>query len=155
MTTHNLERCRHGLHKLTCGYCSPRGAMAPVPIVRKVSAPPPSVKTQPELSGDLLTQYVPLARRRLIDLARERRTVYYGEIMKEFGGSGHIGKVLDEVNRQEHASGHPMLSALVIQKGTGRPSNGFWSLVAELHPNTGRPGFWEAECERIWAFDWR
>jgi len=47
-----------------------------------------------------------------------------------------------------------MLSALVVQKDTGRPGDGFWSLHAELFPSTSHAGFWEAECERIWAFDW-
>jgi len=145
-----LQKCKHGMTISTCAYCSPR----PSHPRTQAAFNSRSSTARPELSGDLLEQYVPLARARLAEVARHRGTVNYGDIMNELGGRGHIGKVLDEVNRREHAKGHPMLSALVVQKDTGRPGDGFWSLVAELFPSVGRQGFWEAECERIWAFDW-
>src|SRR5688500_2941885 len=95
----SLEKCKHGMQKATCGYCTPRPE-----TTRSASAMSTrSTGTRPDLSGELLEQYVPLARARLAEIARQRRTINYGDIMNEFGGRGHIGKVLDEVNRREHA----------------------------------------------------
>jgi hypothetical protein len=148
--SYSLEKCKHGMPKATCAYCNPRS----VPNRSNLGSSNASSGARPELSGELLEQYVPLARAHLAEIARQKRTVNYSDIMNEFGGRGHIGKVLDEVNRREHAKGHPMLSALVVQKDTGRPGDGFWTLVAELFPTASLKGFWEAECERIWAFDW-
>ena len=144
---YGLERCKHGMQMATCGYCSPKRSTV-VGSRRLFTAP------RNELGKDLLISYVPALRARLIEAARSRRVIFYGEIMNDFGGRGHIGKVLDEVNREQHASGEPLLAALAVLKDTGRPSEGFWTLIEEFWPGQARSGFWEAECERIWAYKW-
>ena len=146
--SYSFEKCKHGMQKATCAYCSPR-AIRPVTRPRVGTS---GIRT--ELGTDLLSSYVPALRERLIEAARSRSVVFYGEIMNDFGGRGHIGKVLDEVNRQQHENGQPLLAALAVLKETGKPSEGFWTLFEELRPGQSRAGFWEAECERIWDYKW-
>jgi hypothetical protein len=152
-------RCKHGLVKLTCAYCSPSQqglGHSPRTSETHLGTKPATAAGSGtgQLSQELLNQYVPQIRKKLVRTAGENGLIYYGDIMNEFGGRGYIGHVLDEVNRREHAAGRPLLSAIVVQKDTGEPGPGFWSLVSELFPNSSRAGFWRAERDKVWAFDW-
>lgn len=155
------DRCRHGLLKATCAYCSPRATSSlpndssrTVRPGRQVTSKPAQVSSAATLSSELLKEYVPLAAAKLARIAREHRLVAYSELMNEFGGRGFIGQVLDEINRREHARGRPLLSAIVVQKDTGEPGPGFWHLVSELFPTAAKAGFWQAERDRVWAYEW-
>lgn len=63
----------------------------------------------------------------LIETAKNRDKIYYGELMDEIGtGRGYIGPVLGGVSRLELRKGNSPLSALAIRKETDMPGNGFW-----------------------------
>ncbi len=43
-----------------------------------------------------------------------------------------VGHLVGEISEDEHNAGRPMLSALVVEKGTGMPSSGFYDLAQNL-----------------------
>ena len=43
-----------------------------------------------------------------------------------------VGRVLDQVNEDEVADGKPMLSAIVVSRGTMLPGSGFFKLGQQL-----------------------
>jgi len=70
-------------------------------------------------------------RRRLLRAAESRRTVTYGDLMKELdltrGGAGEtVVGVLDKIDRAESLSGAPGFAAIVVRKDTGYPGGGFF-----------------------------
>ncbi len=68
----------------------------------------------------------------LIAVARKRRTVTYGYLMKKFGISrGHpsgtgIAGVIGEIGRYENERGAPGFGAIVVRKDTGYPGGGYF-----------------------------
>jgi hypothetical protein len=109
------------------------------------------------LSPDLLETYVPRARQYLATAARQHRLVPYMQIANDLGGRGYVGQVLDELNRREHDQGRPLISAIVVDAETEQPSEGFFKLAIDVGltlPSSDRRAFWEAERDRVWAFDW-
>jgi hypothetical protein len=146
-------RCKHGLLVRTCAYCSPKERGG-----KSAHSSGSAERQHPKEAGrryERLEDYVPGLRKELVQAAREHRLVTYGEVMNRYGGRGYIGPVLDEVNRREHARGHPMLSAIVVHKGSGMPGEGFWGLISELHPSVAKSkSYWEIERNKVWAFDW-
>jgi len=95
-------------------------------------------------------------RKILVATARDHRLVPYMEMANAHGGRGYFGQVLDELNRREHAKGHPLISAIVVSAQSHEPSEGFYKLVEELKLASGRSRrqIWETERDRVWAFDW-
>jgi hypothetical protein len=69
-------------------------------------------------------------RGRLIEVARHRGLIAYGELMRDFGiaRGRQIGEILGEISEYEHDHSRPFLSAIVVNKGTLRPSGGFWGV---------------------------
>jgi len=69
-------------------------------------------------------------RERLTWVARHRGLVAYGELMRDFhiARGKQIGQVLGEISESEHDQGRPFLSAIVVNKGTLIPSDGFWGV---------------------------
>jgi len=65
----------------------------------------------------------------LVEKARHRETVAYSETGKS---RAVIGPLLDEINRHEHLEGRPMLSVVVVHKGTTDPGPGFISCAEDL-----------------------
>jgi len=100
---------------------------------------------------------------KLIRAAQDDGTMTYGDIAPILGlrPSGHhmgvgIGKRLDEINRDEHRQGRPMLSAIVVGSESGIPGDGFFKLarcLGKLQEDTreGELGFWEAEKAAVYA----
>lgn len=76
------------------------------------------------LSPEKLETFVPQARRYLVATARDHRLVPYMEMANAHGGRGYFGQVLDELNRREHAKGHPLISAIVVSAQSHEPSEG-------------------------------
>ncbi|MBI3116687.1 MAG: hypothetical protein HYZ12_05035 [Thaumarchaeota archaeon] len=68
----------------------------------------------------------------LIEVAKKRRTVTYGYLMKKFGLSrGHprgcgIAGVIGEIGRYERERGAPGFGAIVVRKDTGYPGGGYF-----------------------------
>src|SRR5688572_15989829 len=81
-------------------------------------------------------------RNELIQLARKKRTITYQELSdrcklglvmrdSEFARA-EIGRILGEISSFEHNNNRPLLSALVISKGSGEQGDGFYKLCEEL-----------------------
>lgn len=91
----------------------------------------------------------------LIEKAKQEETIYYGELMDEIGtGRGYIGAVLGGVSRLELKQDRPPLSALVLQKATDHPGDGFCeNLLADFgrwEPGEDREATWEREVQRVY-----
>jgi hypothetical protein len=64
-----------------------------------------------------------------VEKARHRETVAYSETRKS---RAVIGSLLDEINRHEHLEGRPLISVIVVRKGTSDPGPGFMASAEEL-----------------------
>jgi hypothetical protein len=99
-------------------------------------------------------------RRRPAGVAARQQTVTYEEASKWVELSMATARsaffqMLDDINREEHCCGRPMLSAVVVNKETGMPGKGFFDLARKL----GKCGededlFYKQELEKVQAF-WR
>jgi hypothetical protein len=65
----------------------------------------------------------------LIEKARHRAILAYSETGRS---RAVIGPLLDEINRHEHSEARPLLSVIVVRKGTTEPGEMFWSLAQDL-----------------------
>lgn len=106
-------------------------------------------------------------RKKLIKTAKERKTVTYGDLMREFkisrGPSGKgIGNVVGTISEYEHQNGRPILSAIVVRSGSGtkkwkhgHPGGGFFGLPSVPHhlrrfeSDHVNPNLSDAELEHI------
>lgn len=81
-------------------------------------------------------------RRKLIELARIDKTITYQELsdvcqlglrMSESPyDRAEIGTILGEISTFEHKNNRPMLSSLVLTKGSNYEGDGFYKLAEEL-----------------------
>lgn len=65
-----------------------------------------------------------------------------------------IGRILDEISRNEASEGRPMLSAVVVN-ADGSPGDGFYRLAAEIgRAESPAPdiAFWEEEREALYRY---
>ena len=76
---------------------------------------------------------------RLKSVARAQDVTAYSDIaplagldMSSPDDRNRIAEILGEISRQEHAQGHPMLSAVVIHRDNNIPGQGFFTLAREL-----------------------
>jgi len=76
---------------------------------------------------------------KLKEVANKKQIIYYSEIahlarldMSIPHDRERLGAILDEINREELKQGHPMLSAIVVQKNTNLPGQGFFTLAQSL-----------------------
>ena len=98
---------------------------------------------------------------KLKDVARQRDLIGYRELApfadvdpnSEFAGP-LVGWVLDQINRQEHAAGRPLMSAIVVSKDTMRPGRGFYTCAKDLGAYSGGDdeGYWVGELRRVYDF---
>ena len=94
----------------------------------------------------------------LIGVARQRGRITYGRLGNEFGVAPPFRTLihaLDRVSRAAHAAGRPMLSAVVVNRETGRPGSGFYLLAWDLGKTVSdEVDFWESEREKVYETDW-
>ncbi len=88
--------------------------------------------------------------------ARHHQLVTPAQLASQTGtAQSRISLRLDEVNREEHAQGHPLIGAIVMAGDTGRPSAAFLRIARELFgPSEDMQERWRVERDRVWAFDW-
>jgi len=95
---------------------------------------------------------------RLIGIARKGTVTYYSDIAPMVGldmdlppDRNKIGELLDDINQREHADGRPLISAVVVQKDTLRPGQGFFKLSRGLGLFTGsdRDAFYVQELRKV------
>jgi len=75
-------------------------------------------------------------RNKLINVARGRHTITYGELMKEFHINRRwIGGIVGRISEDEHKKGRPRLSAIVVRARSetnvcplGTPGGGFFGI---------------------------
>lgn len=85
----------------------------------------------------------------LVEKARHREMVAYSETGRS---RAVIGPLLDEINRHEHLGGRPLISVIVVHKGTTDPGPGFLMCAEDLgRLNAGedKKTFVEAERARV------
>lgn len=82
----------------------------------------------------------PAVYERLVQAARAREFVHYGELARMLGidmdnphFGAQVGKVLGQISEDEIAAGRPMISAIVVSKDDMLPGKGFFKLGQELH----------------------
>ena len=103
-------------------------------------------------------------RDKLIESAIQKNTISYSDVgevvgldMANPGDRTKLGNILDEINREEHENGRPLLSVLVVQKESGHPGKGFFELARELSkqkPYEENNTFYANELKRVfdcWA----
>ena len=73
-------------------------------------------------------------RRRLIQVARRKATVTYGELSPDAPRS--LWHPLDRINAVEVAEGRPSLTAVVVNKDLSKPGNGFFGWVRRWAAST-------------------
>jgi hypothetical protein len=96
---------------------------------------------------------------RLVQAARAREFVHYGELAKMLGidmdnphFDAQVGKVLGQISEDEVAAGRPMISAIVVSKDDMLPGSGFFKLGQELHrvePGEDEIGFAVRQIKRV------
>jgi len=100
---------------------------------------------------------------KLKELARKGKRITYGEIGQMMGLAGgqamarEVGKLLDDINRDEHNKGRPMISAVVVSKQCGTPGPGFYTLARGFRKLRGQSDldeleFWLAEIRRVYSY---
>jgi hypothetical protein len=108
-------------------------------VVKPVAAstPPPSS----------YLETLPPMRKRLIEVARRKEMIRYGELMAEFGlGRFNLRRVMSRLGFQCQQSGEPILTALIVSKATGRCSAG---LAVEF--GIADDGVERERCYLYWA----
>lgn len=93
--------------------------------------------------------------KKLIEVARQGKTIPYGEVMLLVGlkpgnhGAREIGKMLGEISIYEHENRRPLLSTVVV---TGKkPGPGFFWLTKDLNLQTSQTDeeFFQAELRKV------
>ena len=84
-------------------------------------------------------------RRLLIEQAERRETITYGEVAEAFGERWQQGfgaslkKALNELGAQNKARGEPLLMALVVNRDTQEPGEGFYKEISVRRGALARP----------------
>lgn len=88
-------------------------------------------------------------RKRLIDTARKGEVIFYREL--GIGRGQAAGRILGDICENESAQRRPLLSAIVVNKATGMPSEGFWGLssIPQNLTDKQRPVFWAKELLKV------
>lgn len=80
-----------------------------------------------------------IVRQELIETAKARATISYSELggligldMSQPDQRTCLSDLLGEINIAEHDEGRPMLSAVAVLKGEGRPGSGFFEIAHRL-----------------------
>jgi hypothetical protein len=98
-------------------------------------------------------------REHLIAVARRRETTTYAEVARAAGldvddpaDRERLAALLREISTAEHAAGRPMLTAVVVHRGRGRPGRGFFDLARLLGRHTSDDeAFFVAELGKVYA----
>lgn len=93
-------------------------------------------------------------------VAKSRKCTYYSDIaplanldMKNVKDRKEIADILGEISIFENEHQRPLLSAIVVLKGSKKPGSGFFGLAESLNLFDGqdRNRFSRDERDRVWA----
>lgn len=96
-----------------------------------------------------------------IKIARKGTITYYSDIAGLVGlnmdlppDRNRIGELLDEINRYEFANNRPLISAVVVQKDSMRPGQGFFKLARSLGLFTGnnKESYYIQELKKVHSY---
>lgn len=88
-----------------------------------------------------LTQEQERVRQILIDVATQKTTITYTDLLRKAGIDwdmsnpyyrSELGHLLGAISAFEHQNGRPLLSSVAVIKGSNLPSEGFYKLAGEL-----------------------
>lgn len=97
----------------------------------------------------------------LIQIARKKETITYGEIAEMMPNipkrgnymSREVGQLSGEISQYEHLRGRPLLSAVVVRGDKKMPGEGFFDMGRELgmlQEGTDERSFWERELDEVY-----
>lgn len=98
-------------------------------------------------------------REMLIEAARRRRTVTYGEVsLRVFGGlvparSRYIMDLLGEIDEEEQLARGIIIASLVVRADSGIPGAGYFTFLADrFGKDVSDPAeAWRKEAEKVWG----
>lgn len=92
----------------------------------------------------------------LVFAARHRQLVSADQVNAGTGVvKSRVAQRVNEVNRNEHAEGRPLLGAIVTSGQPPRPTPGFLTFAREILADADDlQGFWRSQCDAVWAFPW-
>jgi len=101
----------------------------------------------------------------LVDRAKNRATIEYGEIAQILGRklgnafANWIGNILCAITEDEHASRRPLLTALAVSKKDGMPNKAFFQFAKDIGAYDGNSKdediiFWAKETIKVFKA-WR
>lgn len=95
------------------------------------------------------------ARGVLREVARAGTRITYKEFVGRIGAynpqSPSLHELLGEISQEEHDAGRGMISAVVVNKDTGRPGRGFFDLAEQLRYRVSdEKAFWREELQRVY-----
>ena len=103
-------------------------------------------------------------RRSLVETAEEQTTIFYSDLgaligldMSQPDQRTELSDLLGRINIAEHEEDRPMLSAVAVLKGEGRPGQGFFEIAHWLGRYDGNKDprvqerFFIAELKRVYA----
>ncbi len=93
----------------------------------------------------------------LVEAARRRGTVTYGEIARRvFGGrvlarSSAVMTLVDDACDELDEGRGTVMASLVVRADSGIPGDGYFQWAESAgYDITGREGFWRQQAERVW-----
>lgn len=88
--------------------------------------------------------------------SKVQQTILYSELVDQIQSirmeahDPRLARMLDQISRDEDKAGRGMLSVLVVQKGSGRPGAGFFTLARDLGRVARDPDeVWIAEFNHV------
>ncbi len=100
------------------------------------------------LKRSLLDSYVASTMPKLVAAAKAGKTIAYSDL-----GINRrwVGEVVGEISIREDSQNHPLLSAIVVRKGSESPGDGFWGLPSMQNvPQGQRRNVWEKERDKVY-----
>jgi hypothetical protein len=90
--------------------------------------------------------------------ARAEETIFYSRFVRrikaidlKYHGDDRLDQLLDEISLEEDKAGRGLISALVVEVTTNRPSDGFYELAQSRHPpGTSPQEIFEAERDAVY-----
>ena len=91
-------------------------------------------------------------RQRLIQVARRKATITYGELDPDAPRS--LGTRLDPISNVEAAEGRPLLTAVAVNKDLRMPGAGFFTMAKDVGRFDGndQDAFWRRELQAVWDY---
>jgi hypothetical protein len=91
----------------------------------------------------------------LVKAAILGKTINYLDLPGEGGSPFNVGRYLERIGRAESEQGRPPLTAVVVQKNSGKPGKGFASLMDDLGlrlPGETNDAMWRRAIHEVYEY---